>query len=135
MSTRMPLPAARNAVPRAAVVLPLPGPVLMRISPRREGSIISDRRTQVWLQMFLVAGVIGMSGDDGQGAVDLFGEDDAGELMRQRHRPEGEKQVSAGAGGNGPSVRGTDGEHEILGAGVAKTADLGGKILGGEHPA
>ena len=35
----MPFPAARKAVPRAAVVLPLPGPVLIRISPRREVSI------------------------------------------------------------------------------------------------
>ena len=34
----MPLPAARKAVPRAAVVLPLPGPVLMRMRPRREVS-------------------------------------------------------------------------------------------------
>jgi len=33
--TDMPLPAARRAVPRAAVVLPLPGPVLMRMRPRR----------------------------------------------------------------------------------------------------
>ena len=32
----MPLPTARRAVPMAAVVLPLPGPVLMRMSPRRE---------------------------------------------------------------------------------------------------
>ena len=76
-----------------------------------------------------------MSGDDGQGSIHLFGQDDAGKLMGQRHKPEREKQVSAGAGGNRPSIRRTDGEHEILGAGVAKAADLGGKILGGEHPA
>ena len=38
MRTRMPLPTARKAVPMAAVVLPLPGPVLMRMSPRREAS-------------------------------------------------------------------------------------------------
>ena len=31
----MPLPTARSAVPMAAVVLPLPGPVLMRIRPLR----------------------------------------------------------------------------------------------------
>ena len=35
ISTFMPLPTARKAVPIAAVVLPLPGPVLMRINPRR----------------------------------------------------------------------------------------------------
>ena len=34
----MPLPTARKAVPRAAVVLPLPGPVLMRTKPVREGA-------------------------------------------------------------------------------------------------
>lgn len=35
MSTRIPLPTARKAVPMAAVVLPLPGPVLTMIRPRR----------------------------------------------------------------------------------------------------
>lgn len=39
MSTFMPQPTARNAVPRAAVVLPLPGPVLMRTRPLRESVI------------------------------------------------------------------------------------------------
>src|ERR1700682_6477485 len=39
MSTRMPLPTARNAVPMAAVVLPLPGPVLTIIRPRRTSAI------------------------------------------------------------------------------------------------
>ena len=37
----MPLPTARRAVPIAAVVLPLPGPVLMRISPRRVSVTLS----------------------------------------------------------------------------------------------
>src|SRR5580700_10336242 len=36
ISTFMPQPTARRAVPSAAVVLPLPGPVLMRIKPLRE---------------------------------------------------------------------------------------------------
>src|SRR5580704_10127335 len=36
ISTFMPHPTARRAVPSAAVVLPLPGPVLIRISPRRD---------------------------------------------------------------------------------------------------
>jgi tRNA modification GTPase len=35
----MPLPTARNAVPMAAVVLPLPGPVLTMIRPRRTSAI------------------------------------------------------------------------------------------------
>src|SRR5271165_3558329 len=43
MRTRMPQPAARSPVPRAAVVLPLPGPVLMRMRPLRDsgaGSVV-----------------------------------------------------------------------------------------------
>src|SRR5580704_16439164 len=39
MSTRMPFPTARSAVPIAAVVFPLPGPVLTMIRPRRMSSI------------------------------------------------------------------------------------------------
>src|SRR5437762_3427847 len=35
MSTRMPWPTARSAVPMAAVVLPLPGPVFTMMRPRR----------------------------------------------------------------------------------------------------
>ena len=35
----MPWPTARNAVPMAAVVLPLPGPVFTIISPRRMSCI------------------------------------------------------------------------------------------------
>jgi hypothetical protein len=41
ISTRIPLPTARRAIPKAAVVLPLPSPVLIRISPRRESVIFS----------------------------------------------------------------------------------------------
>src|SRR5262249_42739969 len=39
ISTRMPLPTARNAVPMAAVVLPFPGPVFTMMSPRRLSGI------------------------------------------------------------------------------------------------
>src|ERR1700733_2250005 len=103
----MPLPAARKAVPRAAVVLPLPGPVLMRMRPRRvvsgaeaesdmvlgyrfagsrfEGgsdSNFSDQTVgdQRWFSR-LVAGVVWMGGEDGEGAVNLLGEDGAGEFV------------------------------------------------------
>ena len=41
----VPFPTARKAVPMAAVVLPLPGPVLIRISPRRE-SVITGSKVQ-----------------------------------------------------------------------------------------
>src|SRR6185437_2881588 len=42
MRTRIPLPTARRAVPRAAVVLPLPGPVLMRMRPFLESVMETD---------------------------------------------------------------------------------------------
>jgi hypothetical protein len=40
-----------------------------------------------------------MPGDNGQGAVHLFGEDKRGHLMRKRHRPKGEQEVGAFAAG------------------------------------
>src|SRR5208337_817350 len=39
MSTRMPWPTARRAVPMAAVVLPFPGPVFTMMRPRRTSCI------------------------------------------------------------------------------------------------
>src|SRR6266478_753320 len=42
MSTRMPCPTARSAVPMAAVVFPLPGPVFTMMRPRRR----SDMRAE-----------------------------------------------------------------------------------------
>src|SRR5882757_6383010 len=39
MSTRIPWPTARRAVPMAAVVLPFPGPVFTMIKPRRISDI------------------------------------------------------------------------------------------------
>lgn len=51
-----------------------------------------------------VARVVGMPCEDCEGAVDLFGENDANELMGQRHAAEGEYQVSARAHGSGPSI-------------------------------
>src|ERR1700683_3253091 len=49
MSTRIPWPTARKAVPMAAVVFPFPGPVFTMIRPRRtsvircEGLILLER--------------------------------------------------------------------------------------------
>ena len=73
-----------------------------------------------------------MSGEDGEGAVELLGEDYAGELMREGDWAEREDEVGAGAGCGGPSVGRTDGEDEALRAGVAKAAKVGGEFLGGE---
>src|SRR5438876_1501413 len=42
MSTRIPCPTARNAVPIAAVVFPLPGPVFTMMSPRRTSFIVRE---------------------------------------------------------------------------------------------
>jgi hypothetical protein len=43
IKTFMPLPTARSAVPMAAVVLPLPGPVFTMIRPRRTSAITEVR--------------------------------------------------------------------------------------------
>src|SRR5271165_224842 len=43
----MPLPTARNAVPMAAVVLPLPGPVFTMINPRRTSAMKNSRTRTV----------------------------------------------------------------------------------------
>src|SRR5215472_19365909 len=42
MSTFMPCPTARNAVPMAAVVFPLPGPVFTMMRPRRTSDIEAE---------------------------------------------------------------------------------------------
>jgi hypothetical protein len=78
-----------------------------------------------------VSGVVGMPGQDGQGAVDLFGQYNAGELVRQGHAAEGKEKVGALACGRGPSVGGTDGKYEALGALIANPPDVCGELLGG----
>src|SRR5450432_3422583 len=45
ISTRIPFPTARKAVPMAAVVLPLPGPVFTIINPRRTSDIANKPST------------------------------------------------------------------------------------------
>jgi hypothetical protein len=80
----------------------------------------------------LVAGVVGVAGEDGEGAVELLGEDYAGEFVGQGDESEREEEVGSGAGVGGPAVGGADGEDEALGALVAKTADAGGEGLGGK---
>jgi hypothetical protein len=75
----------------------------------------------------LVAGVVGVIREDGEGAVDLFGENGAGELMGKRDLAEGENKGCAGSRGHGPSVGGADGEDEGLRAGVAEAADVLGE--------
>lgn len=76
--------------------------------------------------------MVGVSGEDGGGAVELLGEDDAGELVGEGEAAEGEEEVGALVGGGGPAVGGTDGEDEALGSVVAEAADAGSEVLGGE---
>ena len=82
--------------------------------------------------ILLVAGVVGVVGEDGEGAVDLLGEDDASQFVGQRDVAEGEDEAGAGAGGCGPTVGGADGEEEGLRAGVAQAAEVGGEFFAGE---
>ena len=70
-----------------------------------------------------------MAGANGQRAVDLLGEDDAGELVGQRDGAKREHQASARAGGGGPAVGRTDGQHQALRARVAEAADVRGELL------
>lgn len=79
-----------------------------------------------------MAGVIRVVGEDGQGTIDLFGQDGAGELMGQGDGAEGEDETGAGLGGGRPPVGGTDSEDEGLGAGIAETAEVGGEVLAGK---
>ena len=71
-----------------------------------------------------MAGVVWVAGEDGEGAVDLLGEDGAGELVRQGDAAEREEQVRAAAGLGRPAVRRTDGEEDGLRAGVSEPAEV-----------
>ena len=73
-----------------------------------------------------------MASEDGEGAVDLLGEDGAGEFVGQGDIAEGEYEASAGTGGGGPAVCGTDGEDDGLGSGVAEATEMGCEFFGGE---
>jgi hypothetical protein len=81
--------------------------------------------------------VVGVVGEDGEGAVELFDEDDAGELMGEGHGAKGEEQIarlrSEGASGAlRPAVGGADGEDQVLSALIAAAFDPPGEFLGGE---
>ena len=62
-----------------------------------------------------------MAGEDGDRAVDLLGEHDAGELVGKGDESEREQEVGALAGGVGPAVGRADGEHQR--AGCRRRAD------------
>jgi len=57
-----------------------------------------------------------MAGEDGEGAIDLLGQNDAGEFVGESHRTKREERVGAEASGRRPSVGRSDGEDERLDA-------------------
>jgi hypothetical protein len=73
-----------------------------------------------------------MTGEDGESAVELFGENYASEFVGQGYGAEGEQKIGAGTGLGGPSAGWTDGENEGLRAGVAQAAEEGCDVLGRE---
>jgi hypothetical protein len=79
----------------------------------------------------LVAAVVGVAGEDGEGAVDLLGGDGAGELVGEGHAAEGEGAGGFGAGDGGPAVGGADAEEDALGAFVAEAGEVLRELGGG----
>jgi hypothetical protein len=74
-----------------------------------------------------------VSGDYGQGAVDLFGEDKRGHLVWKRHLPERKQQVGAFAAGFREAIRWAHAKDKLLVPGVLEfakpTCKLGGTEL------
>ena len=79
-----------------------------------------------------MTGVIRMPSKDCKCTVDLFAEDDAGELVRQDHGAEGKKQTGLRALLVRPAVGGADGEDDPLAAFIALAAEPSRKLLGRE---
>jgi hypothetical protein len=70
---------------------------------------------RLWHRMAdLMAAVVGVALEEGEGAVNLLGGDDQGELVRQRDAPEGDESVTFASRGVGPAVGWADGEHKQL---------------------
>src|SRR5215475_7539876 len=61
-----------------------------------------------------MAGVVGVSFEDGEGAVHLLQKDDAGEFMCEGHLAERERGGRSFARSVGESVGGADGQNERL---------------------
>lgn len=96
MSTRIPFPTARSAVPMAAVVFPLPGPVLIRMRPRRDGSCVFKICCSRCLDgMSLMAGVVWVACEDCKCAIELFGEHQARQCMRKGETAKRKQQCCA----------------------------------------
>ena len=59
--------------------------------------------------------MVGLAFDDGAGAIELLGEDEAHHLVAERHGREGEAFVGAGVDVGGESVGAADEEDETSG--------------------
>ena len=71
--------------------------------------------------------VVRLAFDDGAGAVDLLGEDEAYHLVREGHLGEGELFVGTGVDGRGEAVWASDDEDESAG-GVALLLQPAGEL-------
>src|SRR5205814_1645708 len=98
----MPLPTARKAVPIAAVVLPLPGPVFTMMRPRRISSGMNVS--------LLVAAVIWMAFEDCKCAIELFQQNHACQLVGKSHLAERELERRGLTRLGREPVRATDSE-------------------------
>jgi len=75
--------------------------------------------------------VVGVARQDSQGAVDLLRKYNPGELVRQGHWTEGKEKVGALPCGGGPTVGGTDGEHQTLSALITDASNARREFLRG----
>lgn len=64
--------------------------------------------------------------------IDLFADEDAGELVRKGHGAEGEQQAGTGAIGAGPPVDGAKREDDVLAALIAPLSQPLGEGCGGK---
>lgn len=83
----------------------------------------------------LVSGVVGVRFQNGEGAVDLFEQDDAREFVGDGHFAERQDGGSSFAGIVGEAVGRADGEDERLGIAVLVVLQELGEFFGGELPA
>src|SRR6267142_2347922 len=137
----MPLPTARNAVPMAAVVLPLPAPVLTMMRPLRTSSAIvsgfefraRNLRTRK-VATASVSRVVRVAFQDCKCAVELFQQNHACEFVGKRDLAEGEHLVGRLAGFLRKSVGRADPEQDILSTAVLLVAQELRKLLRAELP-
>ncbi len=65
-----------------------------------------------------------MAAESGEGAVDLFGEHGAGQLMRERHGGKGQENVGARLPLGGKAIMSADQEYEIASVAFGLTNEL-----------